>query len=93
MVCWSGAHNHEKSTLCRVDNRGGDCRDAVTTIERVTLSRVAGGGGNGKPEQTEGGNDMSDLPQAAATHKDFLSVRGERAHHRAQAGIVAEVVA
>ena len=36
---------------------------------------------------------MSDLPQAAATHKDFLSVRGESAHHRVQAGIVAEVVA
>ena len=36
---------------------------------------------------------MSDLHQAAATHKDFLSVRGERAHHGARAGIVAEGVA
>ena len=36
---------------------------------------------------------MSDLPQAATTHKDFLSVRGDRVHHGAQAGIVAEGVA
>ena len=38
-------------------------------------------------------NIYADEPQPEATHKEILSVRGERARHRKQAGIVAEVLA